>query len=265
MKIYEIFDKENDISIGILLYYEKEKSFIIELQEYLDEWSAPLLLTNYVKRGILTIPRDVSLLWVKERIIPNSRQNIGDILTTHGLREYDEIKFLELSHGRCSQDSLYIKRIEKLPEYVLERQKKNLTNCTILDGTFLLCFFADDTIRKIDLRTLSYLPDVDAVIRNRTLFSSCQIGTGGYFITFNDSIDIPASELYEAGTFIPLRPHDFFLFAKNNLADTTECCEILECSRQNLSYMVKRGQLTPVKENVKGNLFSKGDVVRNMW
>ena len=56
MKIYEIFDDENKISIGVLLYYEKQRSFIIELQDNLDEWSAPLLLTNFVKKGIYTIP-----------------------------------------------------------------------------------------------------------------------------------------------------------------------------------------------------------------
>ena len=36
MKIFEILDKENEISIGVLLYYEKEGTFIIELQVY---WS----------------------------------------------------------------------------------------------------------------------------------------------------------------------------------------------------------------------------------
>ena len=64
---------------------------------------------------------------------------------------------------------------------------------------------------------------------------------------------------------IPLSQDDFICFAKNNLLDTTECCEVLDCSRQNISYMVKRGQLEEVKANVKGNLYQKGDVLKNMW
>lgn len=36
MKIYEIYDEENELSIGALLYYEKERKFIVELQEYLE-------------------------------------------------------------------------------------------------------------------------------------------------------------------------------------------------------------------------------------
>ena len=70
MRIYEILDSENEMSVGILQYYEKEQTYIIELQEYLDEWSAPLLFTSYVKKNIYTIPREISFLWVKERVIP---------------------------------------------------------------------------------------------------------------------------------------------------------------------------------------------------
>ena len=107
MKIYEILDRENELSIGTLIYYKKSRTFIIELQGYLDEWNAPLLMTSFVKRGIFTIPRDISLMWVRERIIPSGRQNIGMILNTHKLKEYDEMTFLEKSGGVCSQDSLY--------------------------------------------------------------------------------------------------------------------------------------------------------------
>ena len=140
MKIFEIIDEENRLNVGTLLYYEKEKAFIIELSEGLDEWTAPLLFTKRVKEGQLTIPRDLSYTWVKERVIPSGRQNIGSILTTHRLKEYDEMKLLELAEGRCSQDYLYIKKIDTQPEYVLKRQKKNLVDVTVLENSSILCF-----------------------------------------------------------------------------------------------------------------------------
>ena len=96
MKCFDIFDTENGFSVGTLLYYEREKVFIIELVSGLDEWTAPLLFTAYVKRGILTVQRDMSLAWVRERVIPSNRQNINMILKTHRLKEYDEIKILEI-------------------------------------------------------------------------------------------------------------------------------------------------------------------------
>lgn len=265
MKIFEIIDEENEISIGVLLYYEKEGTYIIELQNYLDEWTAPLLLANYVRKNIYTIPREISFLWVKERVIPSGRQNINAILARHKLKSYDEMKMLEISEGRCSQDRLSIKKIEKLPEYVIERTKKNITECVISGENLLLCFFADDIIKKVDMTHIANVEGIDKILKNKRLFQSGKVGTGGYSVTFNDSIDIPATVLYEAGEYIPLKRTDFIAFVQNNILDTSDSCNLLECSRQNIAYMVKQQQLVPIKEEVKGNLYLKGDILKNTW
>ena len=265
MKIYEIHDEETKSFIGTLLYYEKEKSFIIELTDSLDEWNAPLLFTNLVKKRIYTVPRDLSLLWVKERIIPSGRQNIRDILNNHKLKKYDEMKFLELAGGRCSQDSLYIQKAETLPEYVIKRQIYNLKDCTILGDYQLLCFFNDGLVKKISLKELEHIDVIEKITVNAPLFQSAELGNDGYFISFDNSIDIPAWALYKEGQKIPVSYEDFLAFAKNNIEDTSSSCDILECSRQNLAYMVKEKQLSPFKENVKGNLYLKKDVLKNKW
>ena len=100
---------------------------------------------------------------------------------------------------------------------------------------------------------------------NAPLFASAALGTDGYFVSFDNSIDVPAWALYKEGQKVPLKYDDFLAFAKNNLEDTSSSCEILECSRQNLAYMVKENQLSPFKENVKGNLYLRKDVVKNRW
>lgn len=265
MKIYEICDEENEMSVGTLLYFEKEKSYIIELQDDLDEWTAPLLLSSFVKKGVYTIPSSISLLWVKERVIPTGRQNINSILETHKLKEYDENSFLEISEGKCSQDMLYIRKINSLPAYVMKRARRNITECTIVEGNQLLCFFADDTVKKADISKWTDLDDINRVVNNQMVFESVKVGTGGYSITFNDSIEVSARLLWDRGKLIPLTPNDFLSFVRRNVLDTSECCEILECSRQNLSYLVKEKSLNPIKENVKGNLYLKGDILRNRW
>ncbi len=265
MRIYEILDSENKISIGILQYYEKERSYVIELQDYLDEWSAPLLFTSYVKKKIFTIPRDISFLWVKERVIPSGRQNIASILNTHKLKEYNEMEMLAIANGRCSQDSLYIRKITKLPEYVEKRKQKNLVDCVIGENSMVLCFFEDETVKKISLEHMVHIEGIDKVLRNKALFESGKVGTGGYSLTFNDSIDIPSYVLYEAKENLPIRKSDFDLFVQKNVFDTTDICDILECTRQNVAYMIKRQMILPIKEEVKGNLYLKGDVLRNRW
>lgn len=264
MKIFQIIDEENALLVGVLLYYEKARTCIIELPEYLDEWTAPLLFTSYVKKKIYTIPRDISFLWVKERVIPSGRQNIKAILEHHHMQVYDEMKFLEISEGRCSQDSLYIRKAEHLPDFVVKRQQKNIVECVMCENHTLLCFFADEILKKIELKKID-IEDLNKVINNERLYQSGKVGTSGYFITFNDSIDVQASVLYKAGETIPLKLSDFKMFVQKNVLDTTESCNLLECSRQNISYIVNQQRLVPVKEEVRGNLYLKGDVLRTMW
>lgn len=57
-------------------------------------------------------------------MIPSGRQNIQSILNTHKLEQYDEMKMLEISEARCSQDSLFIKRKIELPDFVMKRTKR---------------------------------------------------------------------------------------------------------------------------------------------
>ncbi|MCR4653479.1 MAG: hypothetical protein K5744_07275 [Eubacterium sp.] len=262
MKIYEILDEETRLSVGILLYYEKEKSCVIELEDDLDEWSAPFLFTAFVKKGIYTIPREFSFLWVRERVIPSGRQNIQSILKTHKLKEYDEIKFLELSRGKCSQDSLYIRKTDTLPDYVQSRQKTNLREAAILPDNRLLAFFQNGETKVLSQEQLQSIPEMDKVLGNELLKSSGMIRADGYCFSFNNSIDIPAKILYETGQTIPLTLDDIKVLVQNYTYDTSQACTVLECSRQNISHFVKANKLQPIKNNVNGNLFLKGDVDR---
>ena len=268
MRIFKLFDEDNSRYVGTLLYYEREKTFICELEDDLDEWTAPFHFAAFVKRGIYTIPRDESLRWVRSRIIPPSRQNIDLILQNHRLKEYDERIFLELSHGRCSQDSIRVESVSVLPDYVIRRQEKNLTGCIRLSGHCLLCVFADGTVRKIDIESMAgsgRYNDIGKVLNNEALYDTCRLGTGGYYITFNDSIDIPSGALYGEGVLLPVSPEDLRLMVIHGLLDTTSACDMLNCTRQNLSYMMGKGAITPVVTGVKGNLFLRDDVLRNMW
>ena len=175
------------------------------------------------------------------------------------------MKFLEISEGRCCQDSLYIKKIEELPDFVIKRRQKNIVECVFLENHTILCFFADDTIKKISLENLKEAEDIEKIVSNEQVYQSGKVGTDGYFITFNDSLDIPSGILHDAGITIPLSMNEFKAFVQQNILDTTESCNMLECSRQNISYMVSQEQLVPIKEDVRGNLYLKGDVLRTMW
>lgn len=50
-------------------------------------------------------------------------------------------------------------------------------------------------------------------------------------------------------------------YIQNEIINTTEALEILQCSRQNLNNLVKRGVLTPIKDLPRDRLFYKEDIV----
>ena len=57
MRIFAIRDGNANVpkDLAYLFYYEKDKTFYIELPEGADEWETPLLLSSFVKRGETTV------------------------------------------------------------------------------------------------------------------------------------------------------------------------------------------------------------------
>lgn len=259
MKIFDMIDGEEKRCIGQLLCFVSSNDFIIEIDESMKEYDVPIFLSQFVKKGEYTIDRYYSYLWVKERIIPSGRQNIASILASKKWDNYNENKLLAASRGISSQDSIYLEATKELRDYVISRNKTRVRECVPLDDFRILVFFNNGESRLVYMKDLLDINKVESVMRNKKVYDTCQVAAGGCCITFNNSIDISSSRLYHEGTAIGLTLEDFITFSRKNLLDTTESCKLLNCSRQNLAYMVKRGELNPVKE-VKGNLYLKGEV-----
>ena len=270
MKTYAIYDEDWKMKcpIGYLYYYDKCNEFIIELNRELDKWEAPLLFSSYVEKSIYTIPKEVSMLWVRERVIPSGRQNIGSILKNHKMKSYDEMKLLELSGGRCSQDNCYIKKVEyeDVPLAIRKRSEDNVLECFTSGESDVICLFGDDTVRRIDLTKLVEANGkIASVLKNKDVYKSVKVGVGGYSITFNDSIEIEKWLLLKSGKKINVSGKDLYSFVGDNIVETAKACEILGCSKQNLTYLIDKGRLKPIKPDLKENLFFRGDVEKNSW
>ena len=202
-------------------------------------------------------------MWVRERVIPSGRQNIGSILKNHKLNAYSEIALLNLSKGKCSQDNCYITEImeDEIPDNILDRRKKNLWECFPTADNQLLCLFKDNVVKKVNLSLLyrQYV-ELAQILRNRSVLDSLKVGVGGYCVILNDSMEIQALDLRAVGTPVPLTSADFYNFIRRNVTDATKTCEMLGCSRQNLSYMVKEGKIKPIIRETKENLYLKGEI-----
>lgn len=224
-----------------------------------------MLFQKFVRENIYTIPRDVSAMWVKERIIPSGRQNIGAILKSAKMNEYNELILLGLSKGRCSQDGCYLEEIDygHIPEDIRQRSDRNVEECFCVANQMVVCMFRDQLVRKVSLPMLErQFADVACVLKNQALMNSVKVGIGGYSITFNDSIEIPVSALRDEHVSMPLSAEDFRSFVRCNIADTTKVCDLLQCSRQNVSYLAGTGRLVPILSGTKENLYTLGNIER---
>ena len=130
MKAFAIRDEwlDRDRDLAYLLYYEKEKSFHIEICPDTGEWEAPMILSSFIRKNRRSVDTFWSGKWVEQRIVPPERQNLGMILKKHGIDEYDPYRLLVLSHGRCAQDDCFITALKEreYPAELIKRLGQNI-------------------------------------------------------------------------------------------------------------------------------------------
>ena len=266
MRVFVIRDDELDRKdLGYLLYYEQSKSFYIELPSTADEWDTPLILSSFIRRGEHSVNAYWSLQWVRQRIIPQDRQNLGQILRDNNLPEYDELALLLLGHGRCAQDNVYIEEIPDLPDSIKQRWYYKIEDVIPLSDYCLLVFFRDGSARKIAIKELtkgtrSFIPYLSCEER----FNTVMIQPDGYGIQWSDGAVLSDQFLYHSGEIIPLKLDDFYRFVSLRIVNTAEAQKLLNCSRQNIADLVKRGKLHPVRTDGNNRLFRLIEVQQRM-
>ena len=270
MKIFAIRDATDSSlkNLAYLLYYESSKQFYIELPDNADPWETPLLLDAFVQKGEHTVNSYWSRIWVQQRIVPSDRQNIGQILRDNKVKTYDEYALLTLSSGRCEQDDYYLVPIDEahLPQQLARRLSRKIADIVPLQTYSLLTFFRDGTIRKCDLKERLAKDSRYAILLNRPdYFARVEVQTGGHGVQWDRNLSISDSELYTMGERVPLSVDDFHTFASKRIINTAEATDILNCSRQYISELVRTGKLHPVKVLEKNMLFLKSEVLRRNW
>lgn len=270
MKIFAIRD-EHDITnkdLAYLLYYEREKRFYIELPDDADPWETPLLLASFLKKGETTVNSYWSKVWVQQRIVPSDRQNLGQILKDNGLTEYNEYDMLMLTMGKCPQDDYYLVQIDEFsfPREITARFFIKIEDVVPLDDFNLLVFFRNGKVKKCSLKNhFRRYRKFNVLLNDPALFDQVRIQVGGYGVTWDEALNISDLVLYETGRPIPLSASDFSSFVKHRIIDRAEASELLNCSRQNIDDLTKRGKLHPVKSGAKSTLYLKSEILKRSW
>lgn len=97
--------------IGVLQYNTETKVFNINILTGYPISEYPILFNLALKSDLVALPQDWVNIWIRERLIPPNRQNIGSILAAAGLKAYDEFGMLMYTTGRCAQDYCYLEEL----------------------------------------------------------------------------------------------------------------------------------------------------------
>lgn len=111
MTRYAVKRNNRNKTVAILNYDEKTKSYTIDIPDDVSSKEVPFMMSLFMKKGIRKMDSDWSLRWVQSRIVPSSRQNIGEILRVNKMNSYDEHKLLLKNEGRSCQDEFYIEHM----------------------------------------------------------------------------------------------------------------------------------------------------------
>ena len=111
MKLYAIKHRDVGKEVAKLRYDEGRKEFHISISGDAKPSELPIYLALHAKKGIYEVDGEHSLRWVRDRLVPPDRQNIGQILKAKGLKYYDEHELLVKYQGRTTQDEFMIEEI----------------------------------------------------------------------------------------------------------------------------------------------------------
>lgn len=260
MKIFAIKDEsvKDGRDSAFLFYYEKKQKFSIELTDDCNSQDVPLILSSFVKKRQFSIGEKWSRTWVQQRIVPAERQNIGQIIRDNRLKDYDEFKLLMLAMGRCEQDDCYLVPVAEkdLPESILIRLQKRIDMAIPLAEQKLLVFFKNGETRKYNAKkAIQRLQKYYIKLSSEELLHQAEVETGGAGITWGNEVAVSSDEVYKKGTPVPFTMEDLQMIAANSFVNAAEASEILNCSRQYISELVKKGKLHPLKKSEKNTLF----------
>lgn len=103
--------KRNAAPCAFLTYGENDE-LRIEISESSTVDDVPAFFIPFVEKDERVINGALAMRWLRERIVPSGRQNLGEVLKAAELNEYSELALLRNGEGRSSQDSFLVQEIE---------------------------------------------------------------------------------------------------------------------------------------------------------
>lgn len=98
-----------------------------------------------------------------------------------------------------------------------------------MENTMLLVGFQNGIEKTYDVKSMfEMFPQMQILEKDKALFNSVVVDTGGYGISWNDDLDIEAEEIWENGTEIGKVTNDILVEMGYNLTVARENAEITQ-------------------------------------
>ena len=113
LRVFELVnnDYEEKEPRAVLRYDEDTERYQISIPKETPVMHLPAILSLLAQTGRYELDDEWSRKFVKERVVPFERQNIGEIMREVGMVKYDEFPLLVYTSGRCCMDDFYLKEI----------------------------------------------------------------------------------------------------------------------------------------------------------
>ena len=94
-----------------LTYDEETATYGLIIPKDAERQELPAIPYLLQKKGVYEANDQFARMFVKERVIPPERQNIGMIMRKIGIRRYREFDLLVYNEGRSCQDDFILKEV----------------------------------------------------------------------------------------------------------------------------------------------------------
>ena len=266
MKVCKIIDEARDSAlVGYLLSFEHGASFSVELIDQLTADDAPLFFESFIKKGQLTVDPVWSERWVRSRIMPEDRQNLGSVLKDNKLREYDAFRLLMLGCGRCAQDDCAVIPADasEVPDWLNARRQRKIEHAMPVGISEILTIFRDGSIWRVDPLAEGLADErLSRICERADLIRQMRTIPGGLGVQWQGDIVLTAEQLYGRGQRLPIDHEELDRLVMYYIMLTPDVCRELNCSRQYVDRKVKEGTLQTLRDSGNGRLYTASEIAK---
>lgn len=263
MRVYALRDSADKTKdLAYIFYYTKQDKWYIEIGDGISEWELPFILEHFVRNGQYTVDSHWSREFVRARIVPPDRQNLGTVLRDNHMDVYSEFALFCLSEGRCSQDDCFITPISlsQVPKHIFDRRAEYISSATKHEYSVLVTL-NNGNVLLMDLQKAAERATIPKHLLTYLLkLSGFSIDCAGNSIFLTESVSMPSRMISEISQKLPFPAELLRQYASDQMISTSEAAGILECSRQNIDDLIKRKKLMPARQSEGERLFYYSDI-----